>query len=86
MVVSGSLNGRGWIGITLLVWPLIRSLALGFGLDLPDLGPTPDFLTGVGYASQGVGTALLANAKPIGKKATARVVKAELKKANSFIA
>lgn len=48
---------KGWIGVLLVVWPIVRTLGLAFGVHLPDIGMP------VGEAailSQGAGVALMA--------------------------
>lgn len=48
--------------VALILWPILRILAAKYGLPLPDFGGLGDLL---GITSQGVGTAMLANAKPL---------------------
>ncbi len=55
---------KNWLGIVLVFWPLVRVIAHGFGLDLPDLGG----LTDVAHmASTTAGAALMATSGPISK-------------------
>lgn len=49
---------KGWLGVFLIVWPMVRAIGLAFGVHLPDIGMP------VGEAailSQGAGVALMAS-------------------------
>ena len=50
---------KGWLGVALIVWPLVRAIALAFGVHLPDV----NLPVGVGeaaIASQAAGVILAA--------------------------
>lgn len=61
-----AINGKGWIGLVLTIWPLVRIGFQYFGIDVPDLGPLP--WQELSMASTAAGTALLAKAPPIGEE------------------
>ena len=52
---------KGWLGVILVLWPVIRIVAAAAGVPLPDLGigELPAIL------SQGAGVALLAKSEKI---------------------
>jgi hypothetical protein len=57
---------KGWLGVLLVVWPIVRTVALAFGVHLPDIGlPIGE----AAILSQGAGVALMATSPAIvGKK------------------
>lgn len=55
-----------WVGVALVVWPVVRAVALHFGVDLPDIND--NFGDWLSMGSQVGGVALLAKSEPLGKK------------------
>ena len=59
---------KGWLGVALMAWPVLRMIALGFGLPLPDLNIDgwSDILSGVSSATGG--TMLASSQAIVGKE------------------
>lgn len=56
-----AINGKGWIGLVLTIWPLVRIGFQYFGIDVPDLGSLP--WQELSMASTAVGAGVLAASK-----------------------
>lgn len=56
---------KGWLGVILVLWPVIRIVAGLAGVPLPDLGMGDVLLNTTQATSQGLGAYLLAKSEKI---------------------